>query len=772
MKNRIPFILLIIISVTFMFSFYGKMIFHPDQYLFNDEGDAIKNYYTYCYHIKYDSACVDFRGMNYPYGENFLYTDCHPILTGLFQLPGPGTAFFADHSIAILNLIMTLSIFLTFFVCYFLLRKFNINRWFSLLFCIGITLLAPQIFRLEGHLALSYSLAIPLSWLLILQCFSSRRKWLYSILLFFNNLLWLFIHAYLGMIVLFFLVVLLVTKYISDKNRREELVQTLRIAVAIILPILLFWLFALLSDTHTGRTDNPSGFFSYTAEPDDVFLPHHPPLRPLLDQLTGNAISQQWEAWSYVGLSTGLIFLILLVLAVLKLFNRKKVTALHIYFRSPMMNLSLLSAFIVLLFAMAIPFRQIPGLVDLFPVIKQFRATGRFTWPFYFAAMVFAATVMQETYSASSGQRRKFIILVLCVFAGIFNIAEGLPYHSEISNMMGKTQNLFKKEFLPDAYQAAIQRIRPESFQAIIALPFYYQGSESFSRPRQEETVRASLCVAYQTGIPLVCANLTRTSIWESKNIVQIVSPGFYKKEILKDLPGDKPFLIIRTKDPITRYEKDILEKCSPIFLSEAISLYSLKKDDLFKNNANDIYNQYKQLQPGLFKRGPFYLSDDTSFFYYNDFEAVKSAKPFRGKGGFHSMKQGKNTFAEFAPNTFKAGKKYHVSLWMYNGLKDALNFWLRFMIEEYNAETNTWVTTTWLPEQSEVIYGNWSLVEGTFEMKNPKNKIFIVTKGKDISKQALFADDLLITEEGLDVYRLSENGEKLFFNNHEIVLH
>ena len=116
-------------------------------------------------------------------------------------------------------------------------------------------------------------------------------------------------------------------------------------------------------------------------------------------------------------------------------------------------------------------------------------------------------------------------------------------------------------------------------------------------------------------------------------------------------------------------------------------------------------------------------------------------------------------------------GKKYSVSLWMYNGQKDAINDWFRFIIEEFDEEKNSWVSTTCFPAESEVINGDWSLVESTFEIKNPKSRIFIVTKGKDNSRADLFADDLLITETGVDVYGFDENSKRLFYNNHDVVL-
>ena len=95
-----------------------------------------------------------------------------------------------------------------------------------------------------------------------------------------------------------------------------------------------------------------------------------------------------------------------------------------LFFNSELLNISLISGFIVLLFAMAFPFKQIPNLVDYIPIIKQFRATGRFTWPFYFVAIVFAATVMQEIYLKSNDRRKKIFALLLCIIVGIFNIVE------------------------------------------------------------------------------------------------------------------------------------------------------------------------------------------------------------------------------------------------------------------------------------------------------------------------------------------------------------
>jgi len=768
MKKHFPFIFLILFSLCFILFYYHPIIFNPNCYLFGNIGDGIKNYFTYCFHIRYDSPVFNFEGMNYPYGENIFYTDCHPALTLLFKFLSSPAGFISSHSIGILNFILIFSIFLTFPVCYFLLREFKIEKWISVLFSIGITLLAPQIFRLSGHLALSYSMAIPLSWLLMMKFWNTTRlTWL--IALFVNNLCWLFIHAYLGMIVILFLALMVIFKFASDPEKRKAISGYLRVLSATLLPVVIFMITLKSSDIHTGRTENPSGFFIYNAEFDDVFLPNHPPLKPVFDSLTGGKIKQEWEAWSYVGFPAVMLILASLVIAIRSLVKREKSVFIKQLFSSGNLNPAIISSLVLLLFAMAIPFKQIPALTDLLPVVKQFRATGRFTWPFYFVVMIFSAVMLQQLYMNSKLIGKIIPAFFLVVLSGFINILEGLPYHAEVSDSLTRSKNLFDRSQLPESFQKAIASVKPGEFQAILPLPFYYYGSESFSRPRNDKTVSASIVVSYHTGLPLAAANLTRTSIWESKNIAQLATPGYYPKKLVNDLPDERPFLVIRTKDAITEYESAMFAHCKPIFESDEISVYELKKADLFRDTSSDIISNYESEKGKLFPNEGFNVNRENAFLYFNDFETSKSEKTFRGQGAFAGIKKDKNTLAEFPPNTFANDKKYVLRLWMNNASPDALNDWFRLIVEEYDQPNEKWISTTFFPEQCETINGDWSLAEFTFKVENPSNPVAIVTIGKKYEKAPLIVDDLLITEEGVDVYRLDEKDHSLFYNNHAI---
>ena len=123
-----PFASMVLLSLAFMTYFYGPLLLSPNQHLFGAENDALKSYYATAYHIKNDSSYLNFQGMNYPYGENILYTDCQPVLANSLKVLGTFHPFFIHHSIGILNLLMLLGIFGCSIVVYFLLKELYLDK--------------------------------------------------------------------------------------------------------------------------------------------------------------------------------------------------------------------------------------------------------------------------------------------------------------------------------------------------------------------------------------------------------------------------------------------------------------------------------------------------------------------------------------------------------------------------------------------------------------------------------------------------------------------
>ena len=210
------------------------------------------------------------------------------------------------------------------------------------------------------------------------------------------------------------------------------------------------------------------------------------------------------------------------------------------------------------------------------------------------------------------------------------------------------------------------------------------------------------------------------------------------------------------------------------IYKNDKFSLFELPKNTLFANTAKAEITAFDKIKNTLKPQNGFLVTDTGNFVYYNGFNDRSTNQAFRGSGAFSGIKKGKNVFAGFQPHTFKTGHTYIASIWMYNNHKDALNNWLRFMIEEHDVASDTYYTTVCLPEQCETIFGNWSMVELKFIVNNPGNEVCIATQGKDEdSKIPLLADDLLIRELNTDIYRVDKTAAGkpaiLFKNNHYI---
>ena len=101
--KNIALIILIIISFGFIAFFYGDILCSPNEYMFNNEGDALKNYANIKYHIEYDKDFTSYNGVFYPYGESIIFTDIHPLIASFYKL----LSFvfpIADYIVGIINL--------------------------------------------------------------------------------------------------------------------------------------------------------------------------------------------------------------------------------------------------------------------------------------------------------------------------------------------------------------------------------------------------------------------------------------------------------------------------------------------------------------------------------------------------------------------------------------------------------------------------------------------------------------------------------------------
>ena len=749
---------------------YGPALWTPDAVMFSNAGDGLKNYYTFLYHANDDASWWEFRGMNHPYGEHVFFTDGHPWVSGLLRLLGKIFPGIAGHGVGILNYVLLLGILACALVLFLLMRKFDVRPWLAAVGAFGITVLAPQTPRLLGHMALSYSIFLPLTWYVLIQVIHHKRWIRWALFLFATQVLWWSTHAYLGAMASAFGALFALVTLIIGRGSVELRSRSIVALCACVLPILLFRTVVSITDHHVGRSEHPSGFFQYTAEPDDILLPSNPPLRPVLDHFTDGTISTQWEAQAYIGIGTILVLILWVVVAI----RRKR--AKHPLQRSPIaMNAALWSSLILLLFAFCIPFKDLPGLLRWFPVFEQFRATGRFTWPFFFVITVCVmylinAWTRQERWT---GSRAVAVLLGLCV--PVTWVMEGLPAH-QFRTTLENSPNLFSTEHAPAELVALVRSQQGQPYQALLPMPYFNFGSESFTRPSLDGITRAALPISYHLHLPILGSILSRVSVPESKSLTQIVSAPWYHKPIADQLTRDREILIVRSDEPLTANEAAIIALARPVDSIPGIRLYAIHPDELFKVRSDEVLRAFQGIRRSLVEKNGLLVSDSNATAILVDFEDRPSLKAHRGSGAFTGNKLGVNTVAEIELRGVRLGEEMELSAWMYNGAPESLNLGLRLEVVQIDPSgTGNHVDST-LPNEAETVDGDWSLVIMRFRTLSDDPQIHVRTVCLGYHERDLILDDLLIRVPKGSVYRVLEGSaddpSKLFYNNHVIDRH
>lgn len=724
---------------------------NPNAYLFSSGGDGIKNYFTYASHIKNNPTLLNFEGLNYPYGENILYTDGHPLFIAILK---PLQSIFPDlahYHIGILNFLMLLSLFIGGIFLFKIFKHLKIESWYSSIIAFSIMCLAPQVFRFNGHLSLSYACFLPIGIYLLLRLYQTNYNKKYIILLTANIISWLFIHAYLGAILLALLISFEAIQLFARK--KNSLKKRLLILFPLLLPILIFYWIKALGEPHLNRSTKPYGFFEYYADFDTIILPNHPPLKALINQLLPS-FSQSWEGWSYIGIGTILLSIIALVLFLKKhpFFKAASYSALEAIFLKKLF----LAALLVLLFSFGYPFRWgLESLLDYFPFLQQFRSIGRFAWLFYFSISITSAYFLYHigTYLSSKALRKGIYLLF-----PLLMIIESFAYHQEVGFQSSQSPNYFSKYHISQNLLEEYQRIKQENYQALIPLPFYCLGSENHEREASNSIYQNSMLASYHLELPILGNHLSRSSIREGRNMLQLLAPPYYEKWIQKDMSSKKQFLILKGEETLKADEEELLNRAKFLFKSEQYAYYEISYDSLFKTNIQDELLSFLGQKDQYISKPPYWLSDDSKF-YHEHTTALQI-----DKNGEHSIFniQSKELLAE---------NSYEVSLWIYCGGEnfgqDQLNYLNFELRESLNDEIIQHKSVEVM--QGSTLFEEWSRVELRFKVQNSKSQVEFILIGNDPRNKPLDIMDFLLKTEKQTIFWQDSEAKLLHKNNHRL---
>lgn len=776
-KNKY-LILLSILIIAFLFSFYSNVLLNPNSYLFGSEGDGMKNYYTYAYFINCNSNNIEFEGMNYPYHENMMYTDCHPALAFSLKIINRYFPILSSYSIGILNFLMILSIAITAFLLYFIFVKLKVNALLSVIGSIAITILSPQIFRITGHLALSYSFFIPLTIYLILLFEENKKRKKVFVFITISTLLLFFTHAYLGMIASLLIFTYaglgLINQYLLERKYTQT--KYFLLIITSIIPVVFFYIFIKIIDNHVGRTTNPWGIFENHAELASVFLPYfNGPLIGIKNNYF-NHLNLPWEGNSYIGATAILGLFSIFVISVIFLFKKGFKTNYNKWNINLSIIFLIVSSVFILLLATLLPFRStFYKVVDHINMLKQFRAIGRFAWVFFFVANIGAIVVLNKFFVELIKRKKRFVAYFILFLFPVFIFLEGVGFHNYTSKEIKKSSNLFDIQQTANNFQKDCKSINPELYQAIIPLPFFYVGSENFGKEPAQSIFKLTLLFSYHLKLPTTASFLTRTSIQESKNIMQLLASNFYSKNIEHDIKSEKPFLIVCSNENLNDAELNLLNKSKKLLQRDEYSIYEIGLKALFKNNAAKEYENYIVKKDQLFYKNNFMVSDTSLYFSYVDFDQFNALSFGKENGCYQGFQKGYNHIYSIQANKLDTSRQYIARFWMYNnGVnfgQDCLNVIAFF--QKVKDDQCTWLEPYLDARTSFEINGDWSLIEVPLNYNEKDFSYDLIMKGNDRSELSIYFDQLLVYDSKLEVYRIDEisNQLYLFHNNHQFLI-
>lgn len=748
----------ILISSALILFYYGSLLIHPQSFLFNGSGDGLKNYYTYAWYIQNNSLSVEFSGMNYPFGEHLLYTDCHPIPAYLIKLLSNIHPIFAENCIGILNLALLISPIFTALILFRILRNFQIDQPLATASAVGLMMLSPQTFRLTGHLALSYSFCIPISIYLIQIYFQNLASRKYLVFLFANTLFWFSIHAYLGMMAL----ILTAGIGLIMMFHKEQRQKGISLFAASSSAFLIFYLFLILTDNHQGRTNNPWGIYELHASFSSIFLPKRGPVAELIKSNFPN-FDPPIEGISYIGIISLLASIILLfqfIYCRIKFRNEKKQAIIY----DPLLRQLTWIGIFCLMFSMLFPFWwKLEKFLEYFQFIKQFRAIGRFAWIFYFIIGIVATYKIQQYITRKNLPKLVSKFLIPLIFLSV-PVWESKEYHLEIQQNANKYKNVFDAQYLSSDIQASLKLVNSKNYQAIIPFPYYYIGSDNYGKTANDSIYKLSKTLSFHLQMPIMASFLSRTSVSDSKKMMQITGLGLYPKPLINDISDQRPFLLVVNKSSVTNEELKIIERAKPLFKSESFSLFEISKKELFHDERLESWNKAIQSSESIANSNEVIYEN----FENSNFPGLLSKTSKKIEGGIYSV------LHSVEKGHFQKDQEYILSMWMNNaGInsgQDQLSGYC-FIEKNYNNE-KTWITGTISPNQSTNIFGDWSFVEIHFWGQEPEASYDIMFKRDGYINHPIEIDHLLVRPANKDYRNLFvwRNDSIMHYNGHLIV--
>lgn len=608
---RLPLILLCITTIAWLYVHFERIFKCPSCYLFSDGGDGLKNYFTAAYYVQHDKG-LWFTGMNYPYGEHPVYTDNQPVWSLLMKLIDMVFPM-QQHVIGTMNMLLVLSLGVAVIATYFVLRAFQLPGWYAALASLPVVFLSPQIARFSGHYSLAYVCYLPLFVLGLIKWQSHGFNWRGGIGLL-VLIVWMgFTHLYFFFIAAAFLISYALVLWIKNAFR-WQVSHTKLIALAIVAGMAVY-LPVKLTDPITDRPREVYGMYVFAAKPSGTFLPWYGTWEKTWKEEYQMPVPDT-ESRSWIGIAGLILGPWILIYGVLHLVSRRRRSEM-IAQKAPSPGAIAWAGLLV--WVMATGWFYMAGgsvLVETFPVLGQFRSLGRLAWIFYFTWNCFAVWLLWQGLAQMRHRRIRYVAGILAAMLWFVWCCDAYAYTVSFTQHLYRHNNVFRggKPFL----QVLENRgLKPDDFQAILQLPVTIIGTESLPVHRGHWGLNTTMQCAWETGLPIVNFNMSRTSVSHALSLLQLISTPDIPKLRLQDM-DQRPLLL-------TSYDAHRLPT--------ELRLVALA-DSLGRAENMDLY----RLDLSVFTSPPMMDSVQWEILLLEDFENSPADHTFWGSGAHRSQ--------------------------------------------------------------------------------------------------------------------------------------
>ena len=501
---------------------------------------------------------------------------------------------------------------------------------------------------------------------------------------------------------------------------------------ATLLPLILFKVFLWLTDPIADRPSNPYGFFNHVTYWEGIFLAQEGPIKAFLNQFA-DVRPVGGEGWAYVGF----IGLLVLIFTFVRWgTSLRKRTFRRIRFR-PLPNgfsFSLWAATLLLFFSFGWPFNWgLEFLLDWVSPLKQFRSLGRFAWVFYYVFSLYIALYFYMIYKLLAKNKLArlggWVFFVVLLFWG----GEMWIHLSLRKDRLKQYEHKNILETPRVDYPRWLEELGKEAsdFQALLPVPTYFIGSEKFYAEFVDYySTREGMSASYQTGLPLACGLLSRTSLSQTMDLLQVLSSPLLPKTLPSIYPDSRPLLLLGIDGVIlTNEEKRLLSKAKLLDKRENIGLYQLSLNQL-TYTGDSLRSAFESQRDSLIQLTPEWYAEDSTWFH---FDPYSKEKPLSFE--FPPSFQDHGPVELYRGKMPKSGD-WEVSVWV-EVLQDVDGF-PNLLIQEFDPKGNLVNTLDGVTRFQVDTYKNFLLSKRNFGVSDHRNEFVITLTGKKISYKSL----------------------------------